>query len=65
MKRKGAREAAGAPQGENGAGEQVQTTLEGVEPDTAEEVVWVAARSEGYNQTKASAGIRPTFLILR
>lgn len=53
MERKGAREAADAPQGGNGAGEQVQATLEGVvlmEPDTAEEVVWVAARSEGYNE---------------
>ena len=42
MERKGAREAAGAPQGGNGAGEHVQTTLEEVvsmEPDTAEEVV--------------------------
>lgn len=45
--------AADAPQEGNGAGEQVQATLEGVvlmEPDTVEEVVWVAARSEGYNE---------------
>ena len=54
----GARGAVDAQQGGNGAGEQVQTTLEGVasmEPDTVtsgteEEVVWSVARSEGYNQ---------------
>ena len=54
----GARGAVDAQQGGNGAGEQVQTTLEGVasmEPDTVtsgteEEVVWSEARSEGYNQ---------------
>ncbi|PFX29467.1 hypothetical protein AWC38_SpisGene5768 [Stylophora pistillata] len=53
MEKKGAREAADAPQGGNGVGEQVQATLEGVvsmEPDTTEEVVWAAARSEGYNE---------------
>lgn len=53
MERKGAREAADAPQGGNGAGEQVQAALKGVvsmESDTAKEVVWVAARSEGYNE---------------
>ena len=53
MEKKVAREAADGPQGGNAAGEQVQATLEGVvsmEPDTAEEVVWAAARSEGYNE---------------
>ena len=52
MAKKGDMEAVDLPQGGNGAGEQVQTTLEGVlsvESDTAEEVVWVAAGSEGYN----------------
>jgi len=53
MEKNGAREAADAPQGGNGAGEQAQTTLEGMvskEPDPAEKVVWVAAKSEGYNE---------------
>ena len=50
MERKGAKEAADAPQEGNGAGEQVWAILGVVSmaPDTAEEVVWVAARSEGY-----------------
>lgn len=53
MEKKGAMEAADAPQEGNGAGEQVQATLEravSMEPDTAEEVVWAAASSEGYNE---------------
>lgn len=53
MEREGAREAADAPKGGSGAGQQVQATLDGVvsmEPDTAEKVVWVAGRREGYNE---------------
>ena len=58
MEKKGAREAADTPQGENGAVEQLQATMEEVvsmEPDTAtsgteKEGVWVAARSERYNE---------------
>ena len=58
MEETGAKEAVDAPVGGNGAGEQVQTASEEVvsmEPDiatsgTEEEAVWVAARSEGYNE---------------
>lgn len=74
MEETGAREVVDAPQGGNGAGEQVQTTLEEVvsmEPDTAtsgteKEVVWVTARSEGYNEIvdtlEESASGDPSYL---
>lgn len=74
MEETGAREVVDAPQGGNGAGEQVQTTLEEVvsmEPDTAtsgteKEVFWVTARSEGYNEIvdtlEESASGDPSYL---
>ena len=81
MEKTGAREIVDAPQGGNGTGElvnrYVQTTSEKVvsmEPDiansgTVEEVVWVAARSEGCNEAvdipeESEAGIRPTLLAV-
>lgn len=78
MEKTGAREIVHAPQGGNGAGElvnrYVQTTSEKVvsmEPDiansgTVEEVVWVAARSEGCNEAvdipEESASGDPSYL---
>ena len=58
MEETGSKEAVDVPVGGNGIGEQVKTASEEVvsmEPDiatsgTEEEVVWVAARSEGYNE---------------
>ena len=75
IKETGSRKAVDSTQEGNEAGEQVQTTLEEVvsmEPDivtsgTEEEVVWVAARSEGYNEvadmSEGSASGDPSYLV--